>query len=165
MDRGRTIKVEPLSSRAFAEFGDVIDVGGDYTLINDGQCRRYSELAKLDFDPIGRAGISLFDANIRSLPYSFRLMERHPLGSQAFLPMEPSTFLVVVARDEKGVPGHPFAFETNPLQGVNYHRGIWHGVLTPLGGCGRFAVVDWTGEAVNLELHEFEHSYTVVQEV
>ena len=89
-------------------------------------------------------------AKIRTLPYEFNLVERHPLGSQAFIPMSEHGFLVIVAPDENGTPGAPIAFETQPGQGINFHKGTWHGVLTPLAGTGQFAVVDRIGYGNNL---------------
>ncbi len=89
------------------------------------------------------------------------MMERHPLGSQAFLPMSLQPFLVIVAPDAGGRPGAPVAFLTGPGQGVNYHRGTWHGVLTPLHAPGLFAVVDRIGEGSNLEEYWFEEPYEI----
>lgn len=146
------LRAEPLSVDAFAPFGDVIDTAGaPDKVINAGLCGRYHDRAKLDFGLDGRAGISLFNAQPRSLPYSFDLMERHPDGSQAFIPMTPHPFLVIVAPDEAGQPGTPRAFLTAMHQGVNFHRGTWHGVLTPLFSPGLFAVVDRIGASANLE--------------
>ena len=77
-----TLHLQPLTAAAFAPFGDVIEVAGEADkIINQGMCGRHHDLAALDFGP-GRAGISLFDAKARSLPYTLDLMERHPLGSQ-----------------------------------------------------------------------------------
>ena len=84
-------------------------------------------------------------------------------GSQAFLPMCLDPFIVAVAPDANGRPGLPQAFLTAPGQGVNYHRHIWHAVLTPLSAPGLFAVVDRIGEGANLEEHWFEEPYTIVQ--
>lgn len=159
----QTITVQPLTAEAFAPFGDVLDVSGDPDkLINAGMCGRYHDRAKLDFVE-GRAGISLFKAQPRALPMTLELVERHPDGSQAFLPMSQEPFLVVVAPDEDGKPGTPIAFMTQPGQGVNYHRGIWHGVLAPLSEPGLFAVVDRIGEGPNLEEYWFDtDEYQVV---
>ena len=119
---------QPLTSENFAPFGDVLQVSGaPDVMINDGKCARYHDLARLDFSG-GRAGISLFDAEIRHLPLQVPMVERHPNGSQAFIPMAQSRFLVVVAETPKNLR----AFLTAPGQGVNLHRGTWHGVLTPL---------------------------------
>jgi ureidoglycolate lyase len=117
-------------------------------------------LASLDFAE-GRAGISLFDAEPRSLPYRLEMVERHPEGSQAFIPMTMAPFLVIVAPDEKGAPGRPQAFVTAPGQGINFHRGIWHGVLTPLSAPGLFAVIDRIGDGPNLEEHWFTEPYDI----
>ncbi len=159
----RTIRTVPLTAEAFAPFGDVLEVtGAPDRLINQDLCGRYHDRARLDFGTDGRAGISLFDAVPRALPYTLDLVERHPEGSQAFLPMTEAPFLVIVAPDAGGVPGTPRAFLTAPGQGVNYHRGTWHGVLTPLSAPGLFAVVDRIGTTPNLEEHWFATPWTVV---
>jgi ureidoglycolate lyase len=89
------------------------------------------------------------------------MMERHPDGSQAFIPMSEHGFLVIVAPDVDGRPGQPLAFETAPGQAINFHRGTWHGVLTPLQAPGLFAVVDRIGAGDNLQEHWFETAYVV----
>jgi ureidoglycolate lyase len=109
----------------------------------------------MDFGPEGRAGISVFNATPRALPYEFTLLERHPEGSQAFVPMSNHPFLVIVAPDQDGTPGTPQAFVTNGAQGINLHRATWHGVLTPLHAPGLFAVIDRIGTTPNLE--EYRH--------
>lgn len=155
------ITIRPLTAEAFAPYGDVLDATGDPDrIINAGLCGRYHDRAKLDFGD-GRAGISLFSAEPRNLPLALDMVERHPDGSQAFLPMSLEPFLVVVAPDETGKPGRPVAFRTEPGQGVNYHRGIWHGVLAPLSSPGLFAVIDRIGEGANLEEHWFETPFLV----
>ncbi|MFT5065740.1 MAG: ureidoglycolate lyase [Yoonia sp.] len=153
--------VEPLTSAAFAPFGDVLDVAGDPDkIINQGMCGRYHDRAVLDFAD-GRAGISLFKAQPRSFPIMLDMMERHPDGSQAFIPMSMDPFIVVVAADAGGQPGQPRAFITAAGQGVNYHRNTWHGVLTPLHAPGLFTVVDRIGEGPNLQEHMFETPFNI----
>lgn len=138
-----TLHTEPLTPSAFAPFGDVLEAGGPPdSIINSGLCERYNDRARLDFGPDGRAGLSIFRAEPRSLPLMLTLLERHPLGSQAFIPMTAAPFLVVVAPDQGGNPGSPRAFLAQAGQGVNYLRGTWHGVLTPLSAPGLFAVID-----------------------
>lgn len=157
-----TLTTEPLTAEAFAPFGDVLDVSGDPDkLINGGMCGRYHDRAALDFVE-GTAGISLFNAQIRPFPVTLDMVERHPEGSQAFLPMTQHPFVVVVAPDENGKPGKPRAFIAAAGQGVNYFRGTWHGVLSPLHEPGLFAVVDRIGEGPNLEEHFFEKPFTIV---
>lgn len=158
----RAIRIEPLSRAAFAPFGDVLDTeGAPDRMINQGLCGRFHDRARLDFAD-GRAGVSLFQAEPRSLPLMLDMVERHPLGSQAFVPMSLDPFLVIVAPDQAGKPGRPRAFLTAPGQGINFHRGTWHGVLTPLAEPGLFAVIDRIGEGSNLEEHRFETPYRVL---
>jgi ureidoglycolate lyase len=160
MRMDRTIIAEPLTSEAFAPFGDVLDATADFRLINEGLCRRYHDQAKLDFGPDGRAGISIFKAEPRTLPYAFSLIERHPDGSQAFLPMSEHPFLVIVAATPASKPR---AFLTSAGQGINLHLGTWHGVLTPLHAPGLFAVIDRIGSTPNLEEHRFSDPWTVAE--
>ena len=157
----REIMIRPLTAEAFAPFGNVLAVAGEPDkIINQGLCGRWHDRAKLDFDG-GRAGISLFQSEARSLPYQLEMVERHPLGSQAFIPMSLDPFLVVVAPDAGGAPRQPLAFRTAPGQGVNIARNTWHGVLTPLHAPGLFAVIDRIGEGANLEEHWFDQPYLV----
>lgn len=146
------IQTRPLTAAAFAPYGDVLAIEGPPDrLINAGACGRWHDRAVLDFGPGGRAGISLFLAEPRSLPYRLDLLERHPEGSQAFVPMTQHEWLVIVARDAGGAPGAITAFLAAPGQGINLHRGTWHGVLTPLHAPGLFAVIDRIGDSPNLQ--------------
>ena len=155
------IKVQPLTAEAFAPYGDVMDASGaPDKLINQGKCGRFHDRARLDFSD-GTAGISIFQGEVETLPLTLELVERHPEGSQAFVPMSLDPFLVVVASDDAGVPCDPKAFITAPGQAINFHRGTWHGVLTPLSKPGLFAVVDRIGEGANLQEHWFDTSYII----
>ncbi|MEY8099256.1 ureidoglycolate lyase [Falsihalocynthiibacter sp. S25ZX9] len=155
------IKVQPLTAEAFAPYGDILDASGaPDKLINQGRCGRYHDKAQLDFSD-GKAGISIFKGEKETLPLALKMLERHPEGSQAFVPMSADPFLVVVARDAGGVPKDPRAFLTQAGEAINLHRGTWHGVLTPLSEPGLFAVVDRIGEGANLEEHWFDSEYTI----
>lgn len=157
----KTIIPVPLTSEAFLDYGDVIEVGGSPDkIINQGMCGRHHDLAKLDFGT-GQAGISLFDAKARTLPYKVELVERHPEGSQAFVPVDGVPMIVVVANDRDGQPVNLKAFISQPGQSVNLHRGTWHGVLAPLDRAGRFVVVDRIGQGENLEEHWFPEPWIV----
>lgn len=153
----KTILTEPLTASAFAPFGDVLDATGEHHLINAGLCKRFHDRASFDFAH-GRAGISIFHAVARSLPYIFDHIERHPAGSQAFIPMTAHPYLIIVST---GPDATPRAFLTNGAQGINLHRGVWHGVLTPLHAPGLFAVVDRIGPGPNLETHHYAEAWTV----
>jgi ureidoglycolate lyase len=155
----KTLRPAPLTAQAFAPYGDVLEATGDFRLINAGLCRRHHDRARLDFGPEGRAGISIFQAEPRALPYSFDLIERHPDGAQTFIPMSEHPFLVIVAEDPQAPPR---AFLTNGAQGINLCRGTWHGVLTPLSAPGLFAVIDRIGTTPNLEEHRYATPWTVL---
>lgn len=158
----QVIRTEPLTTAAFARFGDVLSATGDPDrIINQGFCGRFHDRARLDFGPEGRAGLSIFKAIPRKFPYTLDMVERHPEGSQAFVPMTADPFLVIVAADENGLPGLPRAFVTDGAQAINLHRGTWHGVLTPLAAPGLFAVIDRIGATPNLQEHWFPSPYTI----
>ncbi|MGV6887887.1 ureidoglycolate lyase [Rhodophyticola sp. SM2404] len=155
------LEITPITAQAFAPFGDILEAVGEADkIINQGLCGRFHDRAKIDLAD-GRAGISIFKSEARVLPYKLEMVERHPDGSQAFIPMSFDPFLVVVAPDEGGRPGRPMAFRTEAGQGINFHRNIWHGVLTPLAEPGLFAVIDRIGEGANLEEFWFETPYTI----
>ena len=155
MDR-TILKARPISADAFRPFGDVFDAEGTPDMIiNAGRCGRHHDKVRLDFDG-GRAGISLFRTKSVELPYRIALMERHPLGAQAFIPMSEEPFLVVVAEDDGGKPGKLHAFMTAPRQGVSYLPNTWHAPLLALQDDAVFAVVDRIGSGNNLEEVAFD---------
>ncbi len=157
------IRTEPLTAAAFAPFGDVLDASGTPDkIINQGLCGRYHDRARMDFGPDGRVGISIFQAEARALPYTLDLVERHPDGSQAFVPMTADAFLVIVAEDQDGTPANIRAFLTAPGQGINLLRNTWHGVLTPLAAPGLFAVIDRIGSTPNLQEYPLRQPRTVI---
>ena len=157
----RVLTPEPLTAQAFAPYGDVIEVSGEPDKrINQGMCGRHHDRARLDFGD-GRAGISLFDARARHLPHKVDMVERHPQGSQAFIPVSGVPMLVIVADDEDGTPVNLRAFASQAGQSINLLRNVWHGVLAPLGAPGRFVVVDRIGDGANLEEHWFEDPWIV----
>lgn len=147
------ITAVPLTRENFAPFGDVIDTDCDnHYPINAGRCERYHDLARVEATgPNARVLISLFKATPYEFPLKINMVERHPFGSQAFIPLSPRPFLVVVCHDTPNGPGEPHVFITKPGQGVNYPRNLWHGVLTPIGEPQDFVVVDRGGDGKNLE--------------
>lgn len=155
-----------MTATAFAPFGDLIDFdrSPDFA-INKGMCDRYHDLVRPEVSGEGgHPAISLGRARPYELPLTLDMMERHPLGSQAFIPLAPVSFLVVVAPDVGSGPGTPLAFLTRPGQGINYRRNIWHAVLTPLKQETDFLIVDRAGEGKNLEEFFFSEPYKVVSD-
>lgn len=119
---------EKLTQLNFAEFGDVIDMDMSKSfLINDDFTRRYHELATTDVEELdGKTILSIFKSSRRGFPIKIKMMENHPLGSQAFLPMQPHKWLVVVATGDVPTAETCRAFIASGNQGVQYAKGVWH---------------------------------------
>ena len=163
MADARTLRPQPLTRDAFAPFGQVIETAGAHHYpINAGNCERYHDLARVELGGVHpRPLISIIHGRHYTLPLTLTMVERHPLGSQAFYPLSSHPFLVVVAPDESGMPGTPRVFITGPGQGINIAMNTWHGVLTPLEADADFLCIDRGGEGNNLEEHVFETPWTV----
>ncbi|WP_020398382.1 ureidoglycolate lyase [Kordiimonas gwangyangensis] len=157
----RTLHVEQLTAEAFAPFGDVIEAGAHTRRIdiNYGNTVRFHDLATLDLSTDnGRAGVSIFRSKPLPLPIKIEVMEYHPKSSQAFVPLSPNPYLVVVA------PKGPFhaasmrAFLARPGQGVNYHAGTWHHFSLALEGESDFLVIDRIADDDNCVEHQLTAS-------
>jgi ureidoglycolate lyase len=149
-----TLIAKPLTADAFAPFGEVIESANHaWRWINDNTCRRYDELARVDvLEAGGLPGISLFEADPRPLPLRLGKLERHPLSSQAFYPLQARAFLVVVAEDGVApIATRIRAFLASGNQGVNYRRNTWHHALIAIEQTSRFLVVDRSGNDENCE--------------
>jgi ureidoglycolate lyase len=159
----RSLVTEPLTRDAFAPFGQVIEqAGAHHYPINSGNCERYHDLARVELGGVhARPLISLLRSRHFTLPLTLSLVERHPLGSQAFYPLSKHPFLVVVAPDASGTPGKPRAFVTGAGQGVNIAMNTWHGVLTPLEADADFLCVDRGGEGSNLEEYTYSDPWII----
>ncbi|HLX01310.1 MAG TPA: ureidoglycolate lyase [Trinickia sp.] len=148
-----TLHVERLTREAFAPFGDVIELAAArHFPINGGTTERYHDLATVDVTEAGgRPLINVFRGQPRPLPLDVALMERHPLGSQAFIPLGDVKYLVVVAPAGEFDPARMRAFAGEGFQGVNYARGVWHHPLIVLEREGDFIVVDRGGNQPNCD--------------
>lgn len=147
-----TLPIEPLTKAAFAPFGEVIETrDARPKLINDGFAHRFDGLANIDVAAEGGAvNVSLFTGSVRPSPVGIKLMERHPLGSQLFMPLDGKPWLVVTCADPR-VPASYRAFSASGQQGVNYARNAWHHPLLVLTDASLFLVVDRAGPGDNLE--------------
>jgi ureidoglycolate lyase len=143
---------QPLTRHAFAPFGDVVEIAGHETIsINQGFAERVNGLADVEVAAEGGVlNISLFTAQPRAMPISINLMERHPLGTQLFYPLQDKPWLVVVCLDPRDMASYS-AFVATGRQGVNYRRNVWHFPLLVFERESRFIVVDRVGPGVNLE--------------
>jgi ureidoglycolate lyase len=154
----------PLTAAAFAPFGDVIEVEGRVSRwINQGTCERFDDLAQVDVaGEGGRPVISLFRAAPRALPLPLLSLERHPLSSQAFYPLQPQPFLIVVAEQGAGpVAPRVRAYLSSGRQGVNFRRNTWHHELLALDQTSLFLVIDRGGPGENCEQLPIEEGVSV----
>ncbi|CAD5199738.1 ureidoglycolate lyase [Pseudomonas sp. FEN] len=161
----RTLTIEPLSKEAFAPFGDVIETdGSDHFMINNGSTQRFHRLATVQTaTPDDQAIISIFRADALEMPLTVRMLERHPLGSQAFIPLLGNPFLIVVAPlGDAPLSGLVRAFVSNGRQGINYHRGVWHHPVLTIEKRDDFLVVDRSGSGNNCDEHFFKEDECLI---
>ncbi|WP_281301554.1 MULTISPECIES: ureidoglycolate lyase [unclassified Iodidimonas] len=144
----------PLTPEAFAPYGDVmmVETASEHFAINEGHTTRFHDLARLDLQRDGgHPLVSIFRSQPKALPLLLEVMERHPLGSQAFYPLSPRPYLVVVAPPGGFDPAAVVAFLARPDQGVNYHAGTWHHYSLALDETSDFLVIDRGGPGDNLD--------------
>ena len=158
-----TLTLELLTAEEFTLFGDVIDrrIVSSYP-INGGRTQRYDDLAVVDLlGENARPRISLFVSEPVEIPLNIDTLERHPLGSQAFMPLHEERFLIVVAPAGDAIdPSTVRAFLTDGRQGVNYRAGTWHAVHSVLDRKGEFLVIDRAGAGENCD--EWQISLSIV---
>ena len=143
------MKIEPLTKQAFAAFGDVVEMAGaEQRIINQGFATRFHDLANIVVGD-GQAGVSIFTAIPRPPPIAIKLMERHPLGSQLFYPLQNDDWFVLVCENPHNEKSYR-AFRASGQQGVNYQPNAWHHPLLVLQE-SRFIIVDRLGAGNNLE--------------
>ena len=147
---GQPVSVEPLTAQAFKAFGDVIEASdsAQHFTINQGYAERFHQLAHVDLTQDGgQPTISIFKARARPLPLQLSVLEKHPFGSQAFMPLSGDAYLVVVALGGDTPDMTTLkCFSSTGQQGVNYAKGTWHHPLLALQD-GDFLVVDRAGPA------------------
>lgn len=160
------LQPQPLTRERFAPYGEVIETLVDRaTAMNAANFDRFNDLGTAETDGTGRVAISIVRCRIAtSLPYRFDMVERHALGSQAFVPLTPCRFVVVVAPPEESVEAADLrAFVTNGRQGVNYRRGTWHMPLIAFEAGQEFLVIDRAGDAPDCDEHSLEEAVTVAE--
>lgn len=160
----KVITPMPLTSEGFSAFGDVIEASDKAKnfAINDGFTQRYHDLANVDVsDNDGQALISIFRSTPLAQPISIKMMERHPQGSQAFIPMGTNSYLVVVAPAGDFDVNKVEIFIAKSSQGVNYHKGTWHHFCLALSSESDFLVIDRGGEGDNCDVLELDGSLVI----
>ena len=147
------IHTEPLSGESFKQFGDVLETEGVRSeIINNGNTRKFANLAEVSLAQGGQAQISIYRSAAMALPFQIRVMERHPLGSQAFFPLHKQPFPVVVGLPGT-IPGPETirVFLTNGRQGVNIHPGVWHHYQLSFEEGSEYIVIDRRGPGKNCD--------------
>ena len=154
----KSINVTPLTAQAFAPFGDVLETdGAEHFPINQGTTERFHNLARLDLNAVGgKPIVSIFESQPRPRPIRLEVMERHPLGSQAFYPLQNRDWLIVVADgDDPLDPDSIKAFRATGQQGINYAANVWHHPLLVLDPDARFLIIDRLGPGNNCQERTF----------
>ena len=154
----KIIKPIPITKENFSKFGDMITTENIKPLeINNGYAKRFDGIATIDTsNKNGETTISIFSALKRSFPMKIDMMEKHPLGSQAFIPMKETTFLTLVAPEgEKPDIEKIESFIVPKGIGVNYKANVWHFPLISTEDMD-FLVVDRKGLGENLVIENLE---------
>ena len=160
-----TVNPKPITKENFSKFGDVITTDDIKPLeINDGYAKRFDGIANLNTSKDnGETTICIFSALKRSFPMKIDMMEKHPLGSQAFVPMKETTFLVFVApKGAKPDLNEVEAFIVPPGIGVNYNPGTWHFPLIATEDMN-FLVVDRKGSGENLVIENLDKEELILK--
>ena len=160
-----TVNPKPITKENFSKFGDVITTDDIKPLeINDGYAKRFDGIANLNTSKDnGETTICIFSALKRSFPMKIDMMEKHPLGSQAFIPMKETTFLVLVApKGAKPNLNEVEAFIVPPGIGVNYNSGTWHFPLIATEDMN-FLVVDRKGSGENLIIESLDKEEVILK--
>lgn len=165
IERAVVLTIEPLTKEAFAPFGDVIELEGVKQFpINMGTTTRFHDLANVDVGEGDRVLISVFRGQPRVLPFAITMLERHPRGSQAFMPLNDKPYLVVVAPKGELDASKIRAFVSKGWQGVNYAKGVWHHPLLALDEVSDFIVVDRSGEGPNCDEQDLPQVFLLTEE-
>lgn len=159
-----SVKPELLTAETFAPYGDVVESSEQQVAaMNAESFERFDDLCAVEaFD--GHVAISIARCRtITTLPHTFDMIERHPHGSQAFVPLTPCRMLVVVApAGEPAAAADLRAFVSNGRQGINYHRGTWHMPLIAFDAGQEFLIIDRVGDTPNCDLHYLDEPFTLL---
>ena len=153
------LQAELLTQERFAPYGDVIETSRESSdAMNEARFERFDDLCKIDLINDGQIAVSIARCRMpTSLPLRLDRVERHPLGSQAFVPLTRCKMLIVVAPPEESVDaGALRAFVSNGRQGINYHRGTWHMPLIAFEAGQEYLIIDRGGIEPNCDMHNLD---------
>ncbi len=163
-----TLRPMPLTAERFAPYGNVVEAAASsHAPMNELRFERFDNLVDVDVEASqqGRVGVSIARCRLPTrLPYRVEMVERHPLGSQAFIPLQRFAFIVVVGPAGEAIEAEDLrAFISNGRQGINYHRGVWHMPLIALEAGHDFLVIDRIGEGANCDQVYLSDTVTLTQ--
>ncbi len=161
----KVIKAKKITKKNFSKFGQIIDTSKKNPInINNGYAKRFDNLINVDTSKKrGKTIVSIFNAKKRKFPMKIDMMEKHPLGSQAFIPMEDTKFLIFVApKGDKPNINKIQSFVVPRQTGINYKTGIWHFPLISTKNMN-FLVVDRKGKGKNLVIHKFKKDKIILK--
>ena len=161
-----TIKPKKITRKNFKKFGDLISTKNIKAInINNGYAKRFDNLCKINTSlKKGNTIMSIFSAKKRKFPMKIDMMEKHPLGSQAFVPMSETSFLVFVApKGKKPNIKKIESFIVPKQNGINYKPGIWHFPLISLKNMN-FLVIDRKGKGNNLVIYKFKNEKILLKQ-
>ena len=159
-----SLQAELLTAEAFTPYGDVVESSEQQVAaMNAESFQRFDDLCSVEARN-GHVAISIARCRtITTLPHSFDMIERHPHGSQAFVPLTPCRMMVVVApAGEPAAAADLRAFISNGRQGINYHRGTWHMPLIAFDAGQEFLIIDRVGDPPNCDLHYLDEAITLL---
>ena len=160
-----SLRPEPLTAEVFAPYGDIVESSQQQVAaMNAESFERFDDLCAVEAND-GHVAISIARCRtITTLPHSFDMIERHPHGSQSFVPLTPCRMMVVVASaGEPAAAADLRAFVSNGRQGINYHRGTWHMPLIAFDAGQEFLIIDRVGESPNCDLHYLDEPVTLLE--
>ena len=159
------LTIKKLTKENFSHFGDVIETkNSNYFMINNGSTKRYHKLSQVDLsDNDDKTIISIFRASKLSFPLQIKMLEKHPKGSQAFIPLKQNPFLIIVApKNNQPDPNLIEAFITDGTQGVNYFKNTWHHPIITIENEDDFLVIDRDGEGKNCDEYFFSENIQIL---
>jgi ureidoglycolate lyase len=163
-----TLTPLPLTAERFAPYGNVVEAAqSSHAPMNQQRFERFDNLVDIDVDARndGHVGVSIARCRAPTrFPYRVEMVERHPLGSQAFIPLQRFSFIIVVGPAGESIDASDLrAFVSNGRQGINYHTGVWHMPLIALEAGHEFLVIDRLGEGPNCDQVFLSENVTLVQ--
>ena len=158
------ISIEQLDASVFSRFGKIVEKKNALELrsINQGTTTRYHNISELELESKnGTSSISIFSGTPRKLPIEIKIMEKHPVASQSFLPIQDYDWLIVVSEEKNELPDLNTlrCFHVNGDTGITYNKNVWHHPLL-VKKKQDFWVVDRINDQEDASINLKEYNFT-----